>query len=130
MASSDTPATALSREDSRVLELDGLRGLAILLVVIWHYFALPYTPEAKTILGYVHVLTRMTWSGVDLFFVLSGYLISTNLLATRERPTYFRTFYTRRCARILPLYFAVLGVHAILTAADVKAVLGSVGREL
>ena len=127
MASSETPSSTLSREDSRVLELDGLRGLAILLVIIWHYFAVIYTPEARTWFGYLHVLTRMTWSGVDLFFVLSGYLISTNLLATRERSSYFRTFYTRHCARILPLYFAVLGMHAILTAPDVKAALGTVG---
>jgi peptidoglycan/LPS O-acetylase OafA/YrhL len=111
----------LSREDSRVLELDGLRGAAILLVMVWHYFGVPYTPQAHTILGYIHLSSRMTWTGVDLFFVLSGYLISTNLMATRDRARYFRVFYTRRCARIIPLYFTILTLHSLVTLPTVQA---------
>lgn len=117
-------AAALSREDSRVVELDGLRGLAILMVLVWHYFGLTYVSERGTLLGYAQMLTRMTWSGVDLFFVLSGFLISTNLLATRERSGYFRTFYTRRGARILPLYLVLLGVHAVVATPGVSGALG------
>jgi peptidoglycan/LPS O-acetylase OafA/YrhL len=103
--------------------------MAILLVVVWHYFGMTFDARPKTALGYAHVLARMTWSGVDLFFVLSGYLISTNLMATRDRPGYFRVFYARRCARILPLYFAFLALHSLVTLPSVNGILGLAGRE-
>ncbi|HEY4337970.1 MAG TPA: acyltransferase [Puia sp.] len=75
--------------------LDGLRGAAILLVLLWHYFAFtqPYFPG---------------WAGVDLFFVLSGYLITGRLLATKQQPHYFSRFYRNRILRIFPLYYTVV----------------------
>jgi peptidoglycan/LPS O-acetylase OafA/YrhL len=95
--------------------LDGLRGLAILLVLSLHYFvsfARPYAAPASTV-AYAAAALRLAWSGVDLFFVLSGFLIGGILLDARDSPNYFRTFYARRAYRILPLY-AVLCALLVL----------------
>lgn len=96
----------------RIPELDGLRGIAIVLVLIWHYFAGRVTFDPETSFGFMLKLfwkaTSMCWAGVDLFFVLSGFLIGGILIATRERESYFRTFLARRSARIFPAYFLLL----------------------
>ncbi|WP_420239064.1 acyltransferase family protein [Telmatobacter bradus] len=81
----------------RIRELDGLRALAIMAVIYTHY--VPWFPA----LG-----SRLGWLGVDLFFVLSGFLITSILLELRNEPGYFRTFYLRRALRIFPPYFLVL----------------------
>lgn len=75
--------------------LDILRGLAILIVVFYHNF------------GSVSFF-RFGWLGVDLFFVLSGFLITDILLKSRDNKFYFRNFYIRRVLRIFPLYYLVL----------------------
>lgn len=105
-----TPAGTNSSLDlrGRIPELDGLRGIAIGTVLIWHYFVLPAVVAPATPLSYALVLGRLTWSGVDLFFVLSGFLIGGILLDARKATNYFRIFYTRRCFRILPIYAAIL----------------------
>src|SRR5579862_8426807 len=77
----------------RVPELDGLRGLAITLVIVCHYVA---NADHKALNPWIHrALSGLTvgWSGVDLFFVLSGFLIGGILLDARSSPTYFRAFY-------------------------------------
>ncbi len=92
----------------RIPALDGARGAAILLVLLYHYVAVPI-PEAAG--GGWHIVRQMLskgWSGVDLFFVLSGFLITRILLHHREAENYFRVFYLRRVARIFPLYYFVL----------------------
>jgi peptidoglycan/LPS O-acetylase OafA/YrhL len=93
---------------NRVPALDGVRGLAIALVLLWHGLfstgAYANHPLASRIMS----LGRLSWSGVDLFFVLSGFLIGGNLLDTAESKRYFSTFYMRRVHRIAPLYAAVL----------------------
>ncbi|HZB83947.1 MAG TPA: acyltransferase [Rubrobacteraceae bacterium] len=88
-------STAGSRPP-RYPELDGLRGIAILMVVAYHYDLAPFL------------------SGVDLFFVLSGFLLGGILLDKQEAPNYFKAFYARRFCRILPLYFVCLLVFLIL----------------
>ena len=80
---------------NRIPALDGLRGLAILLVISFHY--LPLT--GKFNLG---------WSGVDLFFVLSGFLITGKLLDSIISPGYFSHFYRNRILRIFPVYYLTL----------------------
>jgi peptidoglycan/LPS O-acetylase OafA/YrhL len=106
----------------RVPVLDGLRGLAIALVLVNNNFPERLTAPRLDVIA-VH-LSRFGWIGVDLFFVLSGYLITGILFDTKGGPGYFRNFYARRVLRIFPLYYAVLFVvfvivpHTHLATAD------------
>ena len=89
--------------------LDVLRGLAVVAVVFFHGFdnAGFIVPPA----GVTAVLIRLInvgKLGVYLFFVLSGFLITSILLKQRERPSYYRNFYVRRALRILPAYLLML----------------------
>jgi peptidoglycan/LPS O-acetylase OafA/YrhL len=92
----------------RILELDGVRGLAIAMVLAHHYFLLPIKSPPGTIPAYLQAAGRLAWSGVDLFFVLSGFLIGGILLDARESKNYFTVFYTRRFFRIVPIYMVCL----------------------
>ena len=98
----------------RVPELDGLRGLAILLVVFYHYISGGFTPEGGLLDRFIRNFFPLTWTGVDLFFVLSGFLIGGILIDCRNAENYFKTFYIRRICRILPLYFFWLALFFIL----------------
>jgi peptidoglycan/LPS O-acetylase OafA/YrhL len=100
-------------ERPRIPELDGIRGLAILLVLAWHYFATLVSPEPGSWLRIAKVATGLGWSGVDLFFVLSGFLLGGILLENRDSPNYFKTFYTRRACRILPVYYLLVIAFAV-----------------
>ncbi|HVY44473.1 MAG TPA: acyltransferase [Minicystis sp.] len=92
----------------RVPELDGLRGIAILLVVVWHYVAIALPPPSGPLGAALRRPLLLAWSGVDLFFVLSGFLIGGILLDVARSPRYFTTFYARRFHRIFPLYYLFL----------------------
>jgi peptidoglycan/LPS O-acetylase OafA/YrhL len=84
--------------------LDGVRAVAILLVMMLH---LMVTRAANPVQNVLVFLSDIGWVGVDLFFVLSGFLITGILLDTYDEPTYFRRFYIRRVVRIFPLFYAV-----------------------
>ena len=92
----------------RIPELDGIRGIAIGAVLFYHYFFLLTQSRAGSALSYALAAGRLGWSGVDLFFVLSGFLIGGILLDARESSNYFRVFYTRRFFRIVPVYYLCL----------------------
>src|SRR5260370_19570686 len=98
--------TGLRAEAGRIPELDGIRGIAIGMVLIAHCFAIVSRPGSA--LAYALVPLRLDWTGVDLFFVLSGFLIGGILLDARESSNYFRVFYTRRFFRIVPIYAVLL----------------------
>lgn len=95
----------------RIPQLDGLRAAAILMVFSTHALHVP-----------------LLWMGVDLFFVLSGYLITRILLGLKQEPLkagYWRTFYTRRAVRILPplaLFLSGAGLLFVDLAGDCFAV--------
>ncbi len=106
-ASEAVPETPLVR--AHMPELDSVRGVAILMVIFYHAFywgmnlsGLP--PLEKWLLGAMHVGKL----GVNLFFVLSGFLITGLLLKARGQPDYYRKFYIRRALRIFPAYLATL----------------------
>ena len=95
--------------------LDGLRGIACLLVVT-HNLLLIHAPVGLASYLFVAVLDR-GWIGVQLFFVLSGFLITGILLDTRGTPHYLRHFFMRRVLRIFPLYYATLALLLIVLPA-------------
>jgi peptidoglycan/LPS O-acetylase OafA/YrhL len=99
-------------------ELDTLRGIAVLLVLFFHGFGFGFRYGLEGLSEFPKLFVAATlpgWIGVNLFFVLSGFLITGILLDTKTRPDYYRRFYTRRALRILPLYYAVLLLLAVLT---------------
>ena len=89
-------------------ELDGLRGFAVLGVMIFHF--LQGLPTGGSPAGLVVKGSRLGQTGADLFFVLSGFLITGILLDTRRGPHYFRNFYARRTLRIFPLHYLAVAL--------------------
>lgn len=113
----ETVMTAPPRtsSDHRLPELDGIRAIAILMVLFAHAFlGFPNAPGALAeIPSPVMQIIGHGWLGVDLFFILSGFLITGILVETKSRPHYFRNFYIRRALRIMPLYFVVIAVWSL-----------------
>jgi peptidoglycan/LPS O-acetylase OafA/YrhL len=93
-----------------VRSLDGVRGVAIAAVMLYHGWS--YAGHGDVGLA-VDRARSIGWAGVDLFFVLSGFLITGILLETRKEPRYWRNFLIRRGLRIFPLYYAVLLVIVV-----------------
>ncbi len=111
---------------TRIPALDGLRGIAILLVLLCHAVFFELHSSSK-LLSPLLTFGKLTWSGVDLFFVLSGFLIGGILLDAMDSPQYFKTFYIRRAYRILPLYAVLLAAFSLrfLTAQGSAGPLGN-----
>src|ERR1039458_8422018 len=93
---------------ARIVELDGLRAFAILPVLVFHL-----GPTQGPLAG-VQPLSKLGWMGVDLFFVLSGFLITSILVGSAGKPNYYRNFIARRALRILPLYYGCVVVFTIM----------------
>jgi len=107
-----TGATAPSK---RYVELDGLRGIAALCAVLYHYTdrASRLSPALQL---FRHIL-NISPAAMDMFFILSGFLIGGILLKTMQSPNYYKTFYVRRFFRIIPIYYlwiAIFGITAYL----------------
>lgn len=92
-------------------QLDGLRGWAIILVMAYH-FGLEHRAHANP--GFLLDLSQIGWAGVDVFFVLSGFLITTILVETKNSTGYIKNFLARRFLRIWPLYYACLILFFII----------------
>lgn len=104
-------------DESRRLEyIDGMRGLAILMVIACHYLpnAADYTFTQELGIFKMMLLysTNLAWTGVDLFFVISGFLIGGILMRNRESSNFFNVFYVRRFFRIVPAYLIWLAILA------------------
>ncbi len=104
----DTPLLQWQK-NGHCLELDGVRGVAILLVTFYR-FAKELDSDALPWAASLQRIAALGTRGVDLFFVLSGLLITSLLLSTKNRAGYFLGFYYRRSLRIFPLYFLALAI--------------------
>jgi peptidoglycan/LPS O-acetylase OafA/YrhL len=98
----------------RIPLLDGLRGMCIVLVVAYHFVwvnieSVGLRPWQKNL----HAVTQFGLVGLEIFFVLSGFLIGGILLDAKHAQNYFRTFYGRRFCRVLPLYTLIFGLFLI-----------------
>ncbi|NTV05210.1 MAG: acyltransferase [Chlorobiaceae bacterium] len=103
--------------------LDGVRGLAILMVIFSHFDYGPLLHNKNMLLElFLSKLEMIGDTGVDLFFLLSGYLITTILLESKAKPVneYLKNFYARRFLRIFPLYYLVLFFLFILLPFFIK----------
>src|SRR5436190_14494061 len=106
----DTPLTIEEKRTGHgwIPALDGIRGLAILMVMLFHYS--PELDRSNPIERVAGSFCGYGWTGVDLFFVLSGFLITGILLESRAAGNYFSSFYMRRVLRIFPAYYLSLGL--------------------
>lgn len=94
--------------NDRMKELDSVRGIAVVLVIALHTFSRAAYFTENAILKSITKMTSVGWIGVDIFFTLSGFLITTILLRTRKDRHYFKNFYARRVLRIVPIYLALI----------------------
>jgi peptidoglycan/LPS O-acetylase OafA/YrhL len=91
--------------ENRIEELDGLRGIAVIVVMALHIFKRATEFTEHPVLLAITKFTEIGWVGVDIFFALSGFLITSILLRAKQEEHYFRNFYVRRVLRIFPLYY-------------------------
>lgn len=116
-----------SYRNNHIQELDGLRGIAIIMVICYHTL---YWSVGSNLSGPISIfieISRIGWTGVDLFFVLSGFLITSILIKSKEKKYYYKNFYISRSFRILPLYWMTLIFVLILIPNSIKPVLFNLG---
>ena len=120
---SDNVATSVLTQHMPGLDL--LRGMAILAVVFFHgfYYVAPAVPWHNRLAATLFHLTSFGWTGVNLFFTLSGFLITGNLIDSEAAPNYYSRFYIRRALRILPAYFLVLILLGLTRTASLNYLL-------
>jgi peptidoglycan/LPS O-acetylase OafA/YrhL len=128
MASEGRPRDAAGT--AHVPELDGIRGVAIAGVILVHFVATMFEQPQNLIERVSGKITGYGMWGVDLFFVLSGYLITGILSDTRESPRYFKAFYMRRTLRIFPLYYGVLLLLLVLIPRSLVAAYAPEGLKM
>jgi len=105
---------SVSFPKQRLIELDGLRGFALVMILVFHSVSQEGEYPAGSFLAYLQRSVAMGWSALDLFFVLSGFLIGGILMDSRESPSYFKTFYIRRFYRIVPVYYVWVSLYILL----------------
>lgn len=110
-----TPPREGSPYSRHIPALDGVRGLAVIGVMCSHLFPGPAAGGAALL---ARDVLNYGATGVDLFFVLSGFLITGILYDSLHDAQYFRKFYARRILRIFPLYYAVVGAYAVVVFAN------------
>lgn len=98
----------------RIPQIDGLRAIAILLVISFHYINNQLVNATSKVAKFFCLATSFGWAGVDLFFVLSGFLIGGILIANKQKNKYFSTFYIRRFVRIIPTYYMLIILFIIV----------------
>lgn len=103
---------APSSNSDRIPVLDGIRGLAVLIVVAYHTGG--GAQSSNFLLHFFGITLKAAWSGVTLFFILSGFLITGILWDSKGAPHWWRDFYVRRLLRISPLYYAVLALNVVV----------------
>ncbi len=101
------PVSAPRDSLKHIASLDGVRGLAIAMVLVNHLLWSSPTTGSR-VMDFVVKLRAAGWVGVDLFFSLSGFLITGILFDTLHTGSYFKNFYARRVLRIFPLYYGVV----------------------
>jgi peptidoglycan/LPS O-acetylase OafA/YrhL len=111
----NTKIHAASEPRARIRELDGLRGIAVSLVLIWHFFGAVIDQNLGLWAKYVYWITIFGRTGVDLFFVLSGFLITGIILDRKQGfKNFLMSFYIRRVLRIVPSYLVLVVVFWII----------------
>jgi peptidoglycan/LPS O-acetylase OafA/YrhL len=123
----ETPASGDRTASRYLVALDGLRGIAIVMVML-HNFTLTRAPSAPP-LGQA---LAWGWIGVQLFFVMSGYLITRNLLAAPLTPSALTAFLARRWLRVVPVCYAMLAIYFYVVPAffDAPSVIAARGTQL
>lgn len=116
MSTAETSPSPVEPEAERIVVLDGLRGAAVLMVMIYHTTLDAHYCNFGRAATLVEKILGAGNIGVDLFFVLSGFLITGILLASKQQPLlrYLKNFYARRALRIFPLYYATLTITLLL----------------
>ena len=99
--------------EHRYPALDGLRS-AVVLIMLAHFANFNHPGEGQWVQRALLIGAQLAFVGMDMFFALSGFLITRILLSAKGSPSYYRTFYARRGLRILPVYYGFLVLYLVV----------------